>query len=101
VELLIKIKIMKNLQQRDGFVNRHTNSLPKEMCIMKVVTKDVDGEHIHLCEWKPFDKNQYMKIDLPCEGYLGTAKVIQGRYTGIGFHAWEQNNSEFVWYIVV
>jgi hypothetical protein len=35
------------------------------------------------------------------EGYLGTAKVIKGRYVGIGFHAWEQNNSEFIWYAVV
>jgi len=35
------------------------------------------------------------------EGYLGTVKVIEGRYVGIGFHAWEQNNSEFIWYAVV
>jgi hypothetical protein len=92
---------MKNLEQREGFVNRHTNGLPKEKCAMKVITKDVDGEHIYLCEWKPFDKNQYSKENMPDDGYLGTVKVIQGRYTGIGFHAWEQNNSEFVWYSVV
>ena len=35
---------------------------------------------------------------MPCEGYLGTAKVIEGRYTGIGFHAWEQNDSEFIFH---
>jgi len=37
---------MRNLEQREGFVNRHTDGLPKEKCAMKVITKDVDGEHI-------------------------------------------------------
>jgi hypothetical protein len=92
---------MKNLEQREGFVNRNTNGLPDKTTTMRVVTKDVDGEHIYLCEWKPFDKSQYSKENMPADGYLGTVKVIEGRYTGIGFHAWEQNNSEFVWYAVV
>jgi len=92
---------MKNLEQREGFVNRNTNGLPDKKARMKVVTKDIDGEHIYLCEWKPFDKSQYSKENMPSEGYLGTVTVIDGRYTGIGFHAWEQNNSEFVWYAVV
>ena len=80
--------------KKEGFVNRHTNGLPDKITTMRVVTKDVDGEHIYLCEWKP---SQYSKEN---DGYLGTAKVIEGRYTGIGFHAWEQNNSEFVWYAI-
>jgi hypothetical protein len=92
---------MKNLEQREGFVNRHTNKLPDKITTMRVVTKDVDGEHIYLCEWKPFDKSQYLKENMSADGYLGTLKVIEGRYTGIGFHAWEQNNSEFIWYAVV
>jgi hypothetical protein len=92
---------MKNLEQREGFVNRNTNGLPDKTTTMRVVTKDVDGEHIYLCEWKPFDKSQYSKENMRGDGYLGTVKVIEGRYTGIGFHAWEQNNSEFVWYAVV
>jgi hypothetical protein len=92
---------MKNLEQREGFVNRNTNGLPDKITTMRVVTKDVDGEHIYLCEWKPFDKSQYSKENMPADGYLGTVNVIEGRYTGIGFHAWEQNNSEFVWYAIV
>ena len=92
---------MKNLEQREGFVNRHTNGLPYKTTIMRVVTKDVDGEHIYLCKWKPFDKSQYSKEKVPVDGYLGTVEVIEGRFSGIGFHAWEQNNSEFVWYAVV
>ena len=92
---------MKNLEQREGFVNRHTNDLPKERCVMKVITKDVYGEHIYLCEWKPFNRNQYTETNMPAEGYLGTANVIEGIYTDIGFNAWEQNDSEFIWYAVV
>lgn len=92
---------MKNLEQREGFVNRNTNGLPDKTTTIRVVIKDVDGEHIYLCEWKPFDKIQYSKENMPTDGFLGSAKVIEGRYTGIGFNAWEQNNSEFVWYAVV
>lgn len=92
---------MKNLEQRDGFLNRHTNGLPEKTTTMKVVIKDVDGEHIYLCVWNPFDKSKYSKNNMPTNGYLGTAKIIYGIYTGIGFNAWEQNNSEFVWYAVI
>ena len=77
----------------EGFVNRHTNKLPDKITTMRVVKKDFDGEHIYLCEWKPSHSKEN-------DGYLGTAKVIEGIYTGIGFHAWEQNNSEFVWYAI-
>lgn len=92
---------MKNLEKRESFVNRHADGLPDKTITMRVIIKDVDGEHIYLCEWKPFDKSRYSKENMPANGYLGTAKVIEGRYTGIGFHAWKQNNSEFVWYAVV
>lgn len=89
---------MKNLSQKKEFLNRHTDSLPKENCKILIIKKDTDGEHTFICEWNPFDKNKYSEHDMPCEGYLGTAKVIEGRYTGIGFHAWEQNDSEFIFY---
>ena len=89
---------MKNLEQKEGFINRHINGLPNKITTMEVVIKDINGEHIYLCKWKPFKKYQYSKENMPDDGYLGTAKVIKGTYKGIGFHAWEQNNSEFVWY---
>jgi hypothetical protein len=92
---------MKNLQQRDGFINRHTNGLPDHKCAIRIIVSDVSGEDIFLCEWNPFDKSQYSETDMPSEGYLGTARVIFGRYSGIGHHAWEQNNSEFIWYKIV
>lgn len=92
---------MKNLEKKDNFKNRHIDGLPTEKVNMKVVTNDVDGEHIMLCEWKPFNKDEYSKTNMPADGYLGTARVIQKQLYGIGFHAWEQNNSEFVYYSIV
>jgi hypothetical protein len=87
---------MKNLENREGYKNRHVHGLPDKATEMKIVTKDVDGENIYFCEWFPADKhNQHH------EGFLGTARVISGQYKGIGFHAWEQNNSEFVYYQLV
>ena len=76
------------------FVNRHTNRLPDKKTKMRVVC----GEDILLCEWNPFDKLQYTEKSMPSKGYLGTVRVIEGKYKDIGLHAWEQNNSEFVWY---
>jgi len=97
----ISYLIMKNLEKRNGFKNRHIDGLPTEKVNMKVVTNDVDGEHIMLCEWKPFNKQEYNSENMPANGYLGTVKVIEGQFNGIGFHAWEQNNSEFIYYSVV
>jgi len=97
----ISYLIMKNLEKRDGFKNRHIDGLPTKKVNMKVVTNDVDGEHIMLCQWKPFNREEYSASNMPADGYLGTVKVIEEQFNGIGFHAWEQNNSEFVYYSVV
>lgn len=82
------------------FVNRHKNGLPNETAIIKIVVNDISGEHIHHCRWEPFDKNQYNENNMPVKGYLGTARVIEGIYSGIGFRAWEQNDSEFILYSI-
>lgn len=92
---------MKNLEKRNGFKNRHIDGLPNETVNMKVVNCDVDGEHIILCEWNLFNKEEYSAENMPADGYLGTAKVIEKQLNGIGFHAWRQNNSEFVYYSVI
>ncbi|MDD3875508.1 MAG: hypothetical protein PHT69_02745 [Bacteroidales bacterium] len=57
---------MKNLQKRKGFKNRHIDGLPTTKAIIKVVTYDVDGETIFICQWQPFDKTniQMMKLCL-------------------------------------
>lgn len=91
---------MKNLANRKGFINRHIEGMPKQRCKVKVVTNDVDRENIFICEWEPLDKSMRGE-DYAQKGYLGTVKIIEGRYKGIGFHAWEHSNSEFVWYAVL
>lgn len=91
---------MKNTQQREGFLNRHTHPLPTHVSTM--IIKYVENvEHVYLCKWEPFDKTKYTEKDMPPEGYVGTATVIEGTYAGIGFHAWEQFNSEFIYYKLV
>lgn len=92
---------MKNMEQKENFLDRHINNLPQKKCVIKIIHQDINGEQVYLCEWRPFDKSQYQANNMPSEGYLGTAKVIEGKYTGIGFHAWKQNNSEFVLYSIV
>lgn len=89
---------MINLKKIKGFKNRHIDGLPVKKANMKVIINDVDGEHIMLCEWKPFNKDDYTKENMPSNGYLGAVKVIQGLFKGIGFNAWGQNDSEFVYY---
>jgi hypothetical protein len=89
---------MKNLELREGYKNRHVDGLPKEKTVMTVIHSDTDGEHSYVCEWTPFNKESYKEWNIPSEGYLGTVQVIEGRFKGIGFHAWEQNNSEFIYY---
>jgi hypothetical protein len=92
---------MKNLEQREGYINRHTDGLPKEKCAIKIVKNDIDREHVFICAWEPFIKPHYSNELMPDEGYLGTASVIYDRYKGLGFHAWKQNDSEFIWYTVI
>lgn len=89
---------MKTTNQREGFLNRNTDGLPDKVCLIKIVAYSVFSESIYQCTWIPFDKSKYTEANMPDEGYLGTATVVHGRSTGMGFHAWEQNDSEFIWY---
>ena len=92
---------MKNLKKRKGFSNRHLDGLPAEKVNMKIVINDTYGEHIMLCEWTPFDEKDYSADNMPGESYLGTVRVIEEKFKGIGFHAWEKNNHEFIYYSIV
>ena len=88
---------MKNFDEKKGFKNRHSNKLPSEKKIIEIL---IDNE-IKLCWWCPFDKNDYDKDNMPSKGYLGTARVINDQkslYKSIGYHAWEQNDYEFIYY---
>lgn len=79
------------------WLNRKEAPLPKESCIMWVKF----DKHVQLCRWYPFDINNYYADTMPAEGYIGTARVIDGQYVGIGYHVWKQNDSEFLEYQLI
>ncbi len=89
-----------NLEHRQGFINRHINGLPKLECAINILVEYPSHEQLISCVWLPFDESIYSETEIkPSKGYLGTARSIE-QYVGIGFHAWEQNNYEFVYYIL-
>lgn len=65
--------------------DRKVDALPTEKCAIEIFK---DGEWIS-CEWNP--RTPESQADA---GYLGTARTT-ARPVQIGFHAWEQNDSEF------
>ena len=86
----------------DNFVSRNHVPLPLEECKIKAIVYDYKGDAtIYTCLWKPFNPSNYPPNRMPSKGYLGTASVIEGDATGIGFHCWEQNNSEFLYYSLI
>lgn len=89
---------MKNLESKKTFLNRHTDGLPSRPCLIEILVNDSAGEHLEICSWTPFDENNYIGRQLPAEGYLGTAKGVADTNRNIGWHAWQQNNSEFIYY---
>lgn len=97
----------KNLNTKAGFKNRHLEPLPDKPAVIEIVFTETNQEKIALCNWNPFHLEEWKKgftippDKSPAPGFIGTAEVIQGTYPGIGFHAWEQNNSEFVFYNIV
>lgn len=92
---------MENLEPREGYLNRHIDPLPKEKCIIEIVHKDVDGEHLYKCEWNPFNPLEYIEgYTKPSPEYVGTARTIENKIK-IGFHANTVNNSEFIYYKII
>lgn len=75
--------------------NRKEEPLPNKECLISIL---VEGEWIE-CRWKPYKKENYSDELLPSEGYLGTAYTLMSPV--IGFHAWEQNDSEFLNYKLI
>lgn len=92
---------MKNLSKRTGFENRHITALPNKITDITIVINDVSGEHLVRCKWHPFNKSKYSNECMPSDGYLGTARGVNLMFNGLGFHAWEQNNSEFIYYSII
>lgn len=94
----------KNIISQDGFINRKNTPLPKEKCIMEIINYNAPiGEEILLCEWEPYSGEHAIGRnvgELPSTGYLGTACTIDQKIN-IGFHAWQQNESEFIYYKLI
>ena len=80
--------------------NRKEIPLPKESVLIWIRKTKKDEVNIFLCRWYPYNPNDYFGTK-PHEGYMGCARVIDGRYTGIGFNVWNQNNSEFIEYKLI
>lgn len=87
---------MTNLIDKDGYINRKIINLPREISIMNIIVSGIEEEKIYKCEWVP-SKNE----NLPDQGFLGTAVVISGEHKGNGYHAWDQNDSEFIYYKIL
>jgi hypothetical protein len=92
---------MKTLDIKEGWLNRNVDGLPKDKCEMIVLKKDSYGEDEFHCQFRPFNKDDYDDVSMPDSGYLGDVRVIKGRYAGIGFNIWNQNDSEFIYYKLV
>lgn len=90
-----------DFSERKGFLNRHAVPLPNETSKIKIIHKDYPKEEVLICEWIPFNKDNHTEKVMPDPDYLGTATVIEGEFQGIGFHAWNQHDSEFIWYAPV
>lgn len=95
----------KTLTELEGFRNRHLDPLPSKICLIKIIKRDIERtgseQNFYYCEWFPYNPENYLKNKQPAEGYLGTAKIVTQHLNGIGFHAWEQNDSEFVYYQII
>lgn len=83
------------------YKNRLTEPLPDNRCYIRIIKPDADGHTVFLCDWIPFNPINYNKKDMPAQGFLGTAHVIDGPHKGIGFNVWQQNDQEFVYYQIV
>lgn len=102
----VKARVRKQLQEIDekyerGYVSRFSKPLPEDPCTIAILKDELEGEQEYICEWKSAHAKRFDSDVQPSEGYLGTAKVIEGPYKGIGFHAWEQNVYEFEYYQII
>ena len=70
--------------------DRTVDALPTQKCDVEIFKH---GKWI-TCEWTP--RTPESQAD---DGYLGTATTINRHYQ-IGFHAWEQNDSEFRYFCI-
>lgn len=90
--------LLLRLSNYNGWLNRHETNLPKEPKEIAIIKVDSKHWELLVCDWIPFKKELQTNPNSKkyVDGYLGTAYTKKEPV--IGFHAWNQNDSEFVWY---
>ena len=87
---------------KQTWLNRHETSLPDEVCVIQIKLQGDPKIHgypeVLTGFWIPRDPEEYREGALPHGGFLGT---FRDNLTKLGFHAWQQNDSEFVEYRVI
>lgn len=81
---------MKNTTPLEGYKNRHVDGLPEVEQSIQII----QSEGVFNGIWNPYDPHNYGE-QKPI-GLLGTFRA-----GGIGWNAWEQNDSEFVYYKII
>ncbi len=97
----IKNKMNRNLAQREGWINRHIDGMPKCEATVKIITIHMGKEVEDVCVWKPYNPKDWEGKSMPAPDYLGSCTTIKGDYVGIGFNAWVGHDSEFVYYSIL
>ena len=84
---------------KKGYKDRRICPLPKIECLIRILHgKDLVPID---CLWIPYPIDCIVGENIPPDYYLGIAKSITYPYIGIGFRAWQSNDSEFVYYKVI
>lgn len=93
---------MINYLVKDNYKNRKKHGVPSKRCKIEIIiTSKTAGDETFICMWEPYRKSDYPKDKQPGKGFLGTARINSGKFEGIGFHAWEQNDAEFIYYKIL
>lgn len=75
--------------------------MPDNVCKMEIVVTELGKDRKVKVEWHPFEKANYNEGKMPSTGYLGTAYETTERGIKIGYHAWRQNDSEFIYFKII
>ena len=87
--------------------DRRIIPLPLENCRLRIVIKDWKDNKQEYMEivgnWEPYNGKYSTKINdtLPNKGYLGTLYHLTENNIKIGYNAWQQNSSEFIFYKIL
>ena len=70
------------------------SGLPKDACEITIWVLGQDFK----ADWRPFTFDDYNEENLPPPNFMGTATIKEGTLKGVGMHAYQHTNEEFVFY---